>query len=311
MTMTNRAGNYGTPNFSPSQNMINKFETINGYLCELTREGWKCDDPAFNPNKPFLNRDPRLEHFILLPGELFGMRQTNPFYLSTWAGGLDNSIQGSATEGGRGDILSKYLCKKYMWPATVKGNNAGSNYSDNTFSTSIIRTTQVWLDYAEAMNEAYGPDTKPSGYNWTALEAVNLVRERVGQQPVRSEYTGTKEALRERIRNERAVELFCENHRWFDIRRWMIAEQLFTGDANPIKGITVQIKPGYTSSNPQLFPPGATDAERNEAKYGECFTYTLNNIIEEVRIFERRHYWYPMRRSEVNQFPAFKQNPGW
>jgi len=81
---------------------------------------------------------------------------------------------------------------------------------------------------------------------------------------------------------------------------------------NPMKGVIIGFKEGYSSLNPTYLPPGATVAERENAKYGSCFTYTLNNNIpEEVRQYDRRHYWYPMRRDEVNRYPAFKQNPGW
>ena len=316
--MTNRPGNQGTPVFSPSQNLINKFETVNGYPAELTATDWKCSDPAFNPVEPYKNRDPRLYHFILLPGERFGTRQStsgsaedaNAYYLSVWSLGQEYSITGN-DEGGRGDILSRYMCKKYQWPESNNGDRGHPNYNLNGFNSIFIRTTQVWLDYAEAMNEAYGPTETPAGYVYSAVDALNRVRLRVGQGEVRSEYTGTKEALRERIRNERAVELMCENHRWFDIRRWMIAEQLFAGDPNPIKGTIVELRPGEVSNNILYFPPGATVEERENAKYGKPFTYTLNTITEEVRVFERRNYWYPIRRDEINRYPIVKQNPGW
>jgi len=314
--MAGRPGNLGTPNCSPSQNLINKFETINGYTCELTATGWRCDDPSFDENEPYKNREPRLYHFILLPGERFGTyvrasgndEDKDAYYLATWEGGRDFNLSGNA-DGGDGRVLTRYMVKKYQWPGSVTGDREHAGYREFTYNSVYIRTTQVWLDYAEAMNEAYGPDAKPAGYTYSALEALNIVRERVGHCPVRSVHTGSKEAFRAKIRDERTIELMCENHRWFDIRRWMIAEQIFSG-ANPINGAIIQIKQGYTSISDQL-PPGATVAERENSKYGGCFTYSLNPIIEEVRIFERKHYWYPLRRDELNRFPLLKQNPGW
>ncbi len=321
-TMSGRRGTTGTPNFSPNQSMINKFETINGYPAELTADGWKSDDPAFDPDMPFKDRDPRLTHFIILPGESFGTRASKygtaedaqSFYLATWEGGNEFRLQGD-NSGGRGDILTKYLVKKYQWPTSVTGRQGHSGYRDNSYNSILIRTTQVWLDYAEAMNEAYGPHEKPAGYTFSAVEALNLVRERVGHCPVRNEYTATKELFRDRIRNERAVELFCENHRWFDIRRWMTAEEIFS-DPYPIKGAHVQIKSGYAPYVPVpnaigYFPPGTTADERRNAKYGKCFTYSLTNVVEGVHVFERKNYWYPIRRDEMNRFPALVQNPGW
>ena len=340
--MTMRQGNMGTCNFSPTQNIINKFETRNGYPCELmppgtpgTAEtaGWLCDDPEFDHNEPFRNRDPRLENFIILPGEDFGnhasakltnaqltalgltaadVPDNSTFWVATWEGGRETNTEAASTQGGRGDVLSRYLVKKYMWPACTRGNNVTNNYADNSFATMFIRTTQVWLDYAEAMNEAYGPTAKPEGYQWSAAEALNMVRNRVGMPDVEERYPNiTKLVLRERIRNERAVELLCENHRWFDIRRWMIAEDLFNKEANPIKRAKVTLKDDAYTINLQHFPPGRTFAERRQAKYGRYFNYEYESIREELRIFDRKHYWYPMRKDEVDRYPLFKQNPGW
>ena len=323
-TMTGRQGANGTPNVCPNQTIIDKFETDKGYSIHLTESGWQCDDPAFDLNEPFKHRDPRLEHFILLPGESFGTRvantaglaatepDVNAFYLCNWEDGNEDNLLGNP-EGGRGDILTGYLCKKYQWPQSVNGRQDNNNpgYVLNSFNEIYIRTTQVWLDYAEAMNEAYGPNEKPAGYTYSAVEALNKVRERVGHVPVLNKHTLDKVTFRQKIRDERAVELLFENHRWFDIRRWMILEEV-CADPNPIKGITIKFKQGYTSLNYPLLPPGVTFEERENAKYGACFTYTLKNYIpEEVRLYDRRHYWYPMRRDEINRFPIFKQNPGW
>ena len=328
-TMTNRRGTNGVPNVCPNQTIIDKFETKDGYSIQLTSTGWVSDDPGFkaNPDEPFNNRDPRFYQFILLPGERFGTRinntngvpatekDANAFYLANWYGGNESpELISASTTAGRGDILTGYLCKKYQWPETVNGAQDANNpgYKQRTFNSVHIRTTQVWLDYAEAMNEAYGPTGNPEGYvSGSAVDALNKVRNRAGHCNVRSEYTAGKEKFRNKIRDERAVELLFENHRWFDIRRWMIAEELFK-DPNPIKGVIVQIKPGKSSLNSTFLPPGNTFEERENAKYGSCFNYVLNNNIpEEVRVFNRRNYWYPMRRDEVNRYPAFKQNPGW
>lgn len=329
--MSGRTNVQGAGNFNPSLNTINKFETENGYPCELTASGWVSDDPGFDANEPFKGRDPRLYHFVVLPGEEFGdlgsvqitdaelaslgltaadVPDRSTFYLCSWENGRETDVTATSGNAGRGDVIARFLIKKFHWPACVRGNQVASNYSDNTYSTSFIRTTQVWLDYAEAMNEAYGPNGKPAGYEWSAVEAINKVRERVSMPGVLDQFTTSKELFRERIRNERAVELLCEHQRWFDIRRWMIAEELFD-DPAPIKRARVTIKEGHNSIKISSFPPGNTRSERQQAKYGASFNYVLEPIIEEIRIFERKHYWYPMRRDEVDRYPAFKQNPGW
>jgi hypothetical protein len=323
----------GAGNSNPTLAAINKFETENGYPCELTTSGWKCDDPAWDKEIPFKGRDPRLYNNVMLPGEEFGnlnanhltdaqlaalgltpaqVPDRNTFYLCSWDDGRETDTQSTSDQGGRGDVLARFLVKKFHWQACVRGTTTASNYSDFTYSTNYIRTTQIWLDYAEAMNEAYGPKGNPEGYTQgSAVDAINKVRNRAGMPNVRPEFTDDKLLFRERIRNERAVELFFEHSRWWDIRRWMIAESLFAGDPNPVKRAKVTIKNGYSSFNVKNYPPGSTYAERQQAKYGACFNYAVEPIVEEVRIFERKHYWYPMRRDEVDRYPVFKQNPGW
>lgn len=89
-------------------------------------------------------------------------------------------------------------------------------------NSTIFQLNEFYLHYAEAMNEAYGPDSD-NGYGLTSREAVNIIRERSGMPPITENYS--KDGFRERIWNERAVELAFDNHRYWDIMRWMIAEE--------------------------------------------------------------------------------------
>ena len=82
---------------------------------------------------------------------------------------------------------------------------------------------EVYLNYAEAVNEVYGPNGVAPGGTLTAVGAINLLRNRVGMPNVDAKYTGSKEDFRERIRNERAIELCFEGFRYDDIRRWKTA----------------------------------------------------------------------------------------
>ena len=285
-----RGGNYGQANVSVSQNIVDKFETINGYAAKLTATGWVSDDPAFDPANPYANRDPRFNAFILYPGEPYGIfSDSTQNYVCTWEGGADVAVPPIEM------VRTRYMVKKWQWPESVRLDKSDEvGYAKYYYNTIHIRTTQVWLDYAEAMNEAYGPTTKPVGYTYSAVEAINMVRNRVGMPNVKNEIAADALKMRELIRNERAVELLFENHRWFDIRRWMIAEEVLNVP-NPIKGVKV------TASS-------ATSLKPNP---GNVFTYQLMDVSEEVRVFQRKHYWYPMGEDEVNRLVNFKQNPGW
>ncbi|MDR1336370.1 MAG: RagB/SusD family nutrient uptake outer membrane protein, partial [Tannerella sp.] len=102
--------------------------------------------------------------------------------------------------------------------------------------------------------------------------------------------------LRERIRNERAIELMFENHRWHDLRRWMIAEEVFK-PVYPIRGVIAYCHHSSTT---------ATWRHPNDV-----FTYRENFITTEIRVFERKHYWYPIGKDEAMRMTQFQQNPGW
>ena len=136
---------------------------------------------------------------------------------------------------------------------------------------------ELYLNYAEAANEAYGPDGSAGGLSMTALDAVNEVRNRAGMPDVLDKFTGSAPLLRERIRNERCVELAFEGHRLFDIRRWRIAEQVMNGE---VYGAT---------------PPGADD-----------------RYLAQTRVFNpNRDYLWPIPVGEMNTNTAMEQNPGY
>lgn len=94
-------------------------------------------------------------------------------------------------------------------------------YWTYTPNSTLFQLNEIYLNYAEAMNEAYGPNAD-GGYGMTAVDAINIIRARSGQPAV----SGTdRETFREKIRHERAIELAFDNHRFWDIRRWKSANE--------------------------------------------------------------------------------------
>jgi len=159
----------------------------------------------------------------------------------------------------------------------------------------------MYLNFAEAVNEAYGPNVAPTDFDaqgLTALEAINILHRRVklpatedltaaeqvyGDQSlpdVRPQYYASKEIFRDYIRNERAVELAFEGQRFVDLRRW------------------------YLSHLPQY-------KRRYEHQFNKEHTVCNEVLLFEGQFDEGKHYWFPFDRSLVNQYEAFKQNPGW
>lgn len=185
----------------PLHNLVEDYETTNGLLPK--------DDPEYDPQNPYTNRDPRFYASILYDGAPFQGREVETFL----PGGLDSNegpvSAWNATQTG-------YYQLKF---ANEKIVNPSSNNMSQTPWT-FFRYAEILLNYAEASYFL--------GDEATAREYINMVRSResVNMPPV----TESGEALFERIVNERRIELVFEEHRWFDIRRWKILPQVADED---------------------------------------------------------------------------------
>ena len=235
---------------APSGNLVDAYETTGGRTFS-----WK--DPSMAA-RPYENRDPRFAATIMPNNSTF---QGRP--VECWEGGADGPDKNNASRTG-------YYLLKYVDPELklLQGQSA-------IHSWIIIRLGEIYLNYAEAMNEAYGPDGKGI-YGKSAREAVNEVRGRVGMPEVLAD---SKEEMREKIRHERRVELAFEDHRFWDVRRWMTAPD----DLNaPLKGVKV------------------TRLSYNSFEY--------QSVEVESRSFKRSMYFYPIPQNELN-ITGWPQNP--
>lgn len=244
---------------NPAQNLVDAYETINGLAID--------DDPEYDAQHPYDNRDPRLQMSIVVNNSSYKGRT-----VELWNGGLDGRGKQRASETG-------YYLKKFV--------DEGLDLLQNRTSTHnwiYFRYAEILLNYAEAMNEAYGPDNVPAGFTLSAREAVNMVRQRPGvdMPPVEEASQG---AFRERLRNERRVELAFEEHRFWDVRRWQIAEQAL---GVPIRGVAI--------------------TRADDGTMG----YSYDGQVVQSRVFEERMYRYPIPRIEVEKSNGvLTQNEGW
>jgi hypothetical protein len=138
------------------------------------------------------------------------------------------------------------------------------------------------LNYAEAMNEAYGPESDPQGYGLTAKEAVELIRNRAGLSPFQLPSGLDQDQMRLAIRHERRIELAFEEHRHLDVRRWKTASEVLSA---PIMGLRITKNPDDS--------------------------YTYERVTVEERIFQERMYLYPILQEELDRNSLMVQNPGW
>jgi hypothetical protein len=242
-----------------THNFVNLYESANGYPIEHSASG-------YDPGNPYANRDPRLKMTVLYNDRFWYDRKTEFF-----AGGLD---YGSSLVNPIGYSIAKF------WPEAhqrYKGTSAYLNYI-------FFRYAEILLNYAEAVNEAYGAEGSVSGTGLTARQAVNLIRDRVGHVGVPAAISGNKEEMRNRIRNERAIELSFEEHRWYDVLSWKTGVELFGAD-NPIKGMKITKKSNGT--------------------------FDYEPYVYEKRTFLEHMHRYPIPNSEIYKSKVLKQNPGW
>lgn len=217
----------------------------------------------------YLHREPRFYDAVIFQGRRWHISGREIFFQD---GGNNGKTGGMYTR--TGYLPYKGYCKELY--------NSG-NFKKSQFRPSIIfRLGEFYLLYAEALNEV-----NPS--NPQVLEYIDKVRVRAGipkLKDIKSNIGGDQVKQREAIRKEMRVELFMEGQRYFNVRRWMVAEE---GQDSPQGG-------WVTSMN--------LDSKDAKDEY-----HTRKNI--EYRIFEKRMYLYPIPLNEIQKSKKLVQNPGW
>ncbi len=206
---------YGKGEINPTQNLVDAFPMKNGY--PITDE-----NSGYDPQNPYANRDPRLSLYVVYNGSK--MKNT---VINTGVGAGDNGLDAVQNSTRTGYYLKKLLREDV--------NANPSSVSNQKHFNTHIRYTELFLNYAEAANEAWGPDA--AGTNgFSAKEVIAAIRKRAGiAQP--DEYLASvsgQDEMRQLIRNERRLELCFESFRFWDLRRWK--EDLTV----PAKGVQIQ-----------------------------------------------------------------------
>lgn len=239
----------------PMQNFVDDFE--------MATTGLPIDDASsgYDQNNPFTDRDPRFYGTVVYDGATYR-----------------SAVIDITVDAGAGQNLSRtgYWIRKFI------DETSDLNDWDNTGRESpwrYIRYAEVLLSFAEAQNEAQGPNTGGTASGLTSLQAVNMVRSRAGMPDL----VGLDQSqLRERIRNERRVELSLEEHRYYDVRRWLIAEA--------------------TEGVP------ARKAVRTDSGYD--FSQQADNMGPKA--FSIEHYWIPIPQDDITiSNGALAQNPNY
>ena len=199
---------YGKGRVNPTQNLVDAFPMANGYPISASASG-------YNPNDPYTGRDPRLKEYILVNGEKQGSSST---VINTAADAT--TLDGINRENGKSTVTGYYLRKLLRDDVNLNP----SSTTDQKHFGARIRYTEIFLDYAEAANEAQGPKAHVGGADYSAYDVIKAIRKRAGvggdNDPYLEECAQSQDKMRQLIRNERRLELCFENHRFWDLRRW-------------------------------------------------------------------------------------------
>ena len=243
----------------PTQNFVDKFETADGFPLNTPEDRARAEaagsymeqDPYCLAPGTTRGRDPRLDICVVHDGS------TNEFvtgainiyydpvsksYPITYLNGEQETF---GIEWGSHDTdQANYSNTGYYFNKYWVGARGDKQTTAPPKLEALIRMADLYLMYAEAVNEAYGPYGTAGTYELTALDCINKIRARVNMPPVRDEFTTNKDTFRERIRNERCVELAYESgHYYYDIRRWKIAPQTMNNAVNPLYGMYIESCP--------------------------------------------------------------------
>ena len=269
---------YGNGRVNPSQNLVDAFPMRSGLPITDAKSG-------YNPQDPYTGRDPRLAETVLYNGMV--LRKTEIItgrYPNNNNESIDNINDNSYST--RTGYYLKKLLRDDVNPLT-------SSLIEQQHIYPRIRYTEIYLAYAEAANDAWGPKVDGAGVGFSAYDVIKAIRQRAGLatdeigmplpegDTYLEECAADKTKMTNLIRNERRIELCFENKRFWDLRRWQMPIN------ESVKGMQI---------------------DRNETT-GEL-TYTIINV--EDRNFDSSYQWYgPIPKSEVLKWSNLKQNKGW
>lgn len=260
----------GNTGHCPTQNLVDAYEMKATGLPVNAAAGYEEVDPAFDSENPYEGRDPRLALTIAFNNSVWPSQYGQP--LEIWEGGRSGKPVNHAT-------LTGYYLKKYVVGTTEL--RPGRTTTSARRAWMLMRYSEILLNYAEAMIEAFGDYNYTSDdYPVSAREAVNKVRARVGVEMPPFPETLSLDEFKLKLQNERMVELAFEDQRFWDVRRWKIAHQ-----TTNIYGVEI------IKENDNVF--------------------NYSPVLVEKRIFTDNMYLYPIPQLELNINPNLKQNPGW
>ena len=267
----------------PAANYVNYFGMANGL---------PLNDPQseFNDEQPWKGRDPRFYNNFIYDGVRMIKAPSDNNKQYQYANFYDG---GNCCNDPRTTSRTGYFNYKFIPVGANKDDNDYGYGKATHFHLSWLRLAEVYLLYAEAVAQGYGsPTAKATTFTKSAVDAVNVVRERAGVEGVATAYTADLEKFMGEVRRERAVELAFEGHRFNDLRRWKLLTEY-----------PYNIKTMQKFDRAEEFDPAADPKERKVRNFRE--------VVVTERKLSGKHYWLPFKTDDVTMYPEFYQNPGW
>lgn len=258
---------YGSGLLNPSQNYVDAFPDNDGYpISEST---------VYDPADPYTNRDPRLEQFVAVNNSFLG--PNNYHRVETFEGGVD-AFNPAYNTTRTGYYLKKMLKTEnvQLIPGQLTGTSRVATH---------LGAPELYLNYAEAASEAWGPTGDPLGYGFTAQQIIQRVHKRYGSSNayLNNVAVNDPDLFRELVRNERRLELSFEGHYFWDQRRWIEGDDL-------------------SSLNTAVMGAHIVKDELGN------FSYTLDVELEPRKYTSK---FMPIPYDELFNSPALVQNKGW
>lgn len=266
----NASGNFEKANFPigyeggnsgicPSLNLVEAFDMADGKPFDFGNDKEALLDPSL--------RDPRFARYIISNGDTFKGET-----VESYIGGKNGMPLTNATP-------TSFYLRKFIIENT---SFSVGNVKSYAHFYPIFRMAEVYLNYSEALFEATGNpaftgELEGIQYTLSPIEAMNKVRTLSGMPEL---HTSNPVTFRQRLRNERRVELCFEGHRFWDLRRWCIGP-----DTQEIFGLTIT---------------------KNDDG-----SFSFDKNLVQKRTWDDKMYWYPLSDSERHKNLNLKQNPGW
>lgn len=270
----------------PTANYVNYYGMANGL---------PLDDPesGFDPTHPFKGRDPRFYHDIVFDGFQYintTIGKENPDYQFKYVQMYTGSnLRSSSSQGCRTGYYCQKLVPHQANRYDVMYEWAGALQCDLPY----MRLADIYLMYAEAGAAVQGANYKSNKCNLTAVDAINVLRDRVEAGHVADKYAANQQKFMDEVRRERAVELAFEGFRWNDLQRWLLLTEY----------------PYNIKTSQEFKRVGDFDYTKKDPRDAEVAGWSEKTIL--TRDFTEKHYLLPLKQSDVYLYPEFGQNPGW